>query len=289
MPLGTYPLWRNLRTHIELSIENLQFAVWFMDYRARFMRLPISVQQTSPDPAILRPWDVPPSSPLPVFEPRNSNSGSNAIRGWFDAVVKRRQASSQTEDGRGGVTPASSSTTRPAPATLPAFKPPRDLPLNSPPPGLSPSFLSKSTSSGVNLPTTPRTPDSGVPLLLTPTASASGAMASPPFPMTPTSPGMHIQQQNGIPLSEQPFRDEALAVVATFMRAGGTGTKELAIDERLRRQVLEDLAYTTHPNICINTHTANSNPPRTTSSHCKAPTSISENNCTGTPSASYSL
>ncbi|KIO25019.1 hypothetical protein M407DRAFT_8655 [Tulasnella calospora MUT 4182] len=232
----------------ELSIENLQFAIWFMDYRARFMRLPLSIQQTSPDPAILRPWDVPPSSPLPVFEPRNSNSGSNAIRGWFDAVARRRQASSQTEDGRGGVSPVFSSTTRPAPATLPAFKTPRDLPLNSPPPGLSPSFLSKSTSSGVNLPTTPRTPDSGVPLLFTPTASASGALASPPFPLTPNSPGVQIQQY-GISLSEQPFRDEALAVVATFMRAGGTGTKELAIDERLRKQVLEDLAYTTHPNI----------------------------------------
>ncbi|KAG8950938.1 hypothetical protein FRC04_007002 [Tulasnella sp. 424] len=244
--------FENYLANQELSIENLQFAVWFMDYRARFMRLPLSVQQTSPDPAILRPWDVPPSSPLPVFEPNsNSETTNNAIRGWFDGVVKRRQAASKTEEGDigGGVSPASKSRpARPTPAALgPAFKDHRNLPLSSPP-ALSPS-LSKSTSSGVYLPNTPRTPDSGVPLLLTPTASVSGALASPPFPLTPYSPpGVQVPQQ-GITLSEQPFRDEALAVVATFMRAGGIGTKELNIDERLRKQVLEDLAYTTHPNI----------------------------------------
>ncbi|KAG8989466.1 hypothetical protein FRB90_002236 [Tulasnella sp. 427] len=182
-----------------------------MDYRARFMRLPMSIQQTSPDPAVLRPWDLPPSSPLPVFE-SNSNVGSSARRNWFDAVVvKRRQGSSQTEDG--SFSPGSSRTvTRPAPA----FKDPRSLPLSSAP-TLSPS-LTKSTSSGVNLPMTPRTPDSGVPLLLTPAASASGAFASPPPPLSPNTPGAQKQAQ-GASLGQQPFRDEALAVVATFMRA----------------------------------------------------------------------
>lgn len=48
---------------------------------------------------------------------------------------------------------------------------------------------------------------------------------------------------------DQPFRDETLRVVATFMRPGGYGKKELALDQDVRDEVMRGLVFTTHPDV----------------------------------------
>ena len=49
--------------------------------------------------------------------------------------------------------------------------------------------------------------------------------------------------------AEQPFRDEALQIVATFIRPGSK--KELALDQVVRDAVLKNLVWNTHPDVFL--------------------------------------
>ncbi|KAG9101394.1 hypothetical protein FS749_007482 [Ceratobasidium sp. UAMH 11750] len=65
----------------EHSLENLQFIVWYHDYRARFLALPADAQSLSPPPTSSSPT-TPPRPPTPENYKKGFSSPSTATSDW---------------------------------------------------------------------------------------------------------------------------------------------------------------------------------------------------------------
>lgn len=180
----------------ELSLENLQFVIWFLDYQDRFDRLPPETQRKSPDPALMG------GSHTPSYDVTTNPHADAGHIGWLRRAFRRKVSARQTSVSSGKEIPMSPIEKKSAEVDFRQFHSP---------------------ASSQSYPIPPST--------------SSPAIPSPyPASSAPTRP------------QDQPFREETLRVVATFFRPGGNGQKELSIDQRLRDEVLRDLAVTTHPN-----------------------------------------
>ncbi|KAG8960118.1 hypothetical protein FRC03_007051 [Tulasnella sp. 419] len=233
----------------EVSLENLQFVVWFLDYQNRWAKLPEHLRAACPDPALFANPDT-----HPRFSPRAStvNDGHgfgqqldsarlSSLKQKIVAPFRRSDSVHHIE-----LQHTSSPTTSSGTST-------------------SRSKYSYNFDHSISLsPTTPlskRSHSLSSPLLQPPPRSASSTKSKyfplSPLSLSPTSPFSQKSPYSPttppcttISPSDQPFRDETIRIVATFMRTGGT-KKELALEEELREQVLRNLAFTTHPNVFL--------------------------------------
>ncbi|KAJ1309290.1 hypothetical protein OPQ81_004952 [Rhizoctonia solani] len=138
----------------EHSLENLQFIVWYHDYRERFFALKAEEQALSPSPAKTSSYLA---SPTPTYsQSKASTPDSPWTSGWA----------------------------------------------------------------------------------LSPTSTSSVTSWSPWSPISVSSP---------TPIRDQPFREETLQIVATFIRPGAK--KELNLDMEVREELLRGLEKTTHPEV----------------------------------------
>ncbi|KAG8863828.1 hypothetical protein FRB96_007665 [Tulasnella sp. 330] len=193
----------------ELSLENLQFVVWYLDYQSRFIKLPLEQQQLSPDPAVIVPGFQSGASPGVEPSPTPDQNKSS----WGTWLFRRYIITSTV-----GKLESGEASTSPFPAVSPTPNPP----MNS---AYSPSIFDT------------KIPDKG-----------SGLLGGPQ-PQLRSPPSRDTDKPiNSVSPSKQPFRDETLRVVATFLRPGGTAQKLLALDDHVREEVFRNLALTTHPN-----------------------------------------
>ncbi|KAI0940206.1 hypothetical protein AcV5_001377 [Taiwanofungus camphoratus] len=161
----------------EYTVENLQFVVWFQDYRRRFFALPDEIQASSPGPKSFT-FAVP-SAARTTARIDNSKRQADALR-------------------HGAGAPMMADPSSPVSASFPR--------------------------------------------------SHSGHLSAPDSPLVqqsfPASRGPGLAQAG-----EQPFREECMRIVATFLRPGAA--KELPLDPALRDAVIRDLTWNTHPDIFL--------------------------------------
>ncbi|KAG8905270.1 hypothetical protein FRB99_000340 [Tulasnella sp. 403] len=228
----------------ELTLENLQFVVWYLDYCDRFRKLPVEQQHASPDPTLFAPREDSTAANTSTRVPATDADPDVDRSHWLGSLFARRRRNPRAQtpaDNMRIVLPET-----PNPAVAPE-RPLSDMSLSSPlsVPASTPTTAS-SFRSLLRSPASTITTPSPTARFFKSTSRTSTQRASN-LP-TPFSPGFFETPRPSVAPEEQPFRDEALRVVATFMRPG-QGRKELAIDESLRHEVFTDLALTTHPNV----------------------------------------
>lgn len=204
-------------------MENLQFVVWYQSYRARFFDLPTEQQALSPGPKSYEFKMAAPSRAAldrKAFPPHTAANADNTI-------------------------------------------PPPTPPLNTYPSPTSHKMADGNDPQYLIVPDTPATPhaclSSPDPLLK---HNAANYTRNAPPPLKTVFSGGQADTTNNNPFSPllspspatsplspaiQPFRGEALRIVATFFRPGAA--KELALDEIVRDSVLKDLVWNTHPDV----------------------------------------
>lgn len=203
-------------------MENLQFVVWYQSYRARFFDLPSEQQALSPGP---KSYEFKMAAPS---------------RAALD-----RKAFPQ-------FTPAQADNTIPPPT------PPLIAYISS----TSHKVADRDDPQYLIVPETPATPHAGLSSpdpLLKHNAANYTRNAPPPLKVVFSGAQADITNNPFSPLLSpslatspispaiQPFREEALRIVATFFRPGAA--KELALDEIVRDSVLKDLVWNTHPDV----------------------------------------
>ncbi|KAG9006617.1 hypothetical protein FRB94_000543 [Tulasnella sp. JGI-2019a] len=204
----------------ELSLENLQFVVWYLDYRDRFSKLPAEVRLQSPDPAIIVPGFA---TSLPV-EPTIPETRS-PWRTWFSRL--RHKSLSDLESLERG----------------------RDRRRHStgsyPFPAISSRQASPARRASASYLTQPMSP-------LSPDESGSGRNTMRESKTLCTNPRLEPPTDSlteEVSPKKQPLREETLRVVATFLRPGGVTQKELTLEDETREAIFRNLALTTHPNV----------------------------------------
>ncbi|KZT36672.1 hypothetical protein SISSUDRAFT_1049503 [Sistotremastrum suecicum HHB10207 ss-3] len=218
LSLAEFEAYLSFREH---SLENLQFLVWYQSYRSRFFELPQEQQALSPGPKAYEFKMGAPSraaldrKAFPQYTPANADNTplTPPLNAYTSASTNK---TAEGDDPQYLIVPDTPITPHadlspPDPLLQPNVA---NYTRNAPPP-LMTMFGSRTTDSTNMNP------------------------FSPPFPpspaATPLTPGI------------QPFRDEALRIVATFLRPGAV--KELALDEIVREAVLKNLVWNTHPDV----------------------------------------
>jgi len=220
--------------------------IWFHDYQLRFSKLPEDIQFLSPDPQLFSDYPLSqpiPSTSNPTTPPPKFATGTSSGYSLQEDVIRTRLSS-----------PISSNTTRfegymPSPPITPEYD---AASLTRP----EATRIITGSSSATALQPSPAS--SHLKLLPPPKKGSKrtfprsqwfnfSTLTSPakayPSPVTP--PSLDPVRFNP---SAQPFREEVLRIVATFMTPGKS-KKELPLDETTRNMVVRNLAWSTHPNV----------------------------------------
>lgn len=258
--------------HCDYSLENLQFVVWYLDYRKRFDALSDEQRKLSPPPCRAKPARF---SAIP-----SSSTTSDPIRKKRKLCINTSAIAAPSSSHSLPSSPIPPSNKLPLPVLSPVASnasggaPPTPT---SPAPAYSvsdPRFTSATTfgtssTTGPDLdlksfyayaydsssfPLTRLASNSGTVPELEPISSAqtpttahplldstqAHLLPSPPSPLLPL-PSTHLDSE------AQPFRTEVQRVLATFVLPGSR--KELLLDAEERDLALSESALTTHPDV----------------------------------------
>ncbi|EIN10938.1 hypothetical protein PUNSTDRAFT_112727 [Punctularia strigosozonata HHB-11173 SS5] len=217
---------------VEHSLENLQFVVWYRDYRARFFALPPDVQARS---------FAQPSESTTTAAASTSARCTFRLEGRPGVVKKHRRAerSQRTIEQLRRTWQDRQALGLWADEQRKRMERARPLPVKACEPIAGPSSSSDgSTGCEPSAPPMAR---------ISPTSSTSSSSPLQPSPPTPTPPTSPFSPSFDLLTSpaQQPFRSECQLVLATFVRPGAP--KELSLESLVRDTVLRDLAWNTHP------------------------------------------
>ncbi|TDL29970.1 hypothetical protein BD410DRAFT_823929 [Rickenella mellea] len=223
------------------SLENLQFVVWYQDYRKRFLALPENIQRRSPPPrrADSRyhptiPTDIDAdarSSYYDVTSPTQAHVDEkyNITRSYPPGLSLRGNVNATSGDGI-PLTPISPTSPTSATPFATSFNLGRDREPPSP--------FAQALDFASNLASLQASAAHANLASLQSTDHLDGRRNS--------LMERHAQMESFEPV-DQPFREECMCVLATFLSPNSR--KELLLDAVVRDTAIKNLVWTTHPDI----------------------------------------